>query len=106
MNLGDVASDIEFDGTSLHTVAENGAITGDQDAGIQFLGILDPVATDILSMNLASFSLTGVLPDGQGGFSSGNLNLDCSLMIRTNDAAFTNGSSGIVICDCLFSGPR
>src|SRR6188472_3113130 len=65
MNLGNVVNDIEYDGTTLHTVIENVATTGNQDTGVQFLGILDPLFTDILTTNQASFTLSGLVPDGQ-----------------------------------------
>lgn len=65
MNLGNVVNDIEYDGTTLRTVIENVATTGDQDTGVQFLGILDPLFTDILTTNQASFTLSGLVPDGQ-----------------------------------------
>ena len=65
MNLGNVVNDIEYDGTTLRTTTENVATTGDQDTGVQFLGILDPLFTDILTTNQASFTLSGLVPDGQ-----------------------------------------
>lgn len=65
MNLGNVVNDIEYDGSTLHTVIENVATTGDQDTGVQFLGILDSLFTDILTTNQASFTLSGLVPDGQ-----------------------------------------
>lgn len=65
MNLGNVGSDIQYDGSTLRTVIEVPATTGDQDTGVQFLGILDPLFADILTTNQASFTLSGLVPDGQ-----------------------------------------
>jgi len=65
LNLGDVVSDIEYDGTTLRTVIENPATAGDQDTGVQFLGFLDPLFADIFTTNQASFTLSGLVPDGQ-----------------------------------------
>ena len=77
MSLGAVSPDIAFDGTTLHTIDDgNNANAEDQDTSVLFLGpVLDPLFADILTPppNSASFSLTGLQPDGPAYMFAGSI---------------------------------
>lgn len=71
LGLGsDTASDIEFDGTTLHTLSDGGPGTGDQQTGVDYLGILTGETN--IPAALASFSLSGLAPSGTTTVFGGN----------------------------------
>jgi hypothetical protein len=108
---GDAAADVEYTGGLagvLSTVDDlNAATTGDQNTAVEFLDILDPVETDILT-STASFTLDGVVNTGPaiviGGsflvqnFTGGTLELyDASnvlLLSGTLDVSSLTGTLG------------
>jgi hypothetical protein len=76
MSLGAVTPDIQFNGTSLSTMNDgNGTSLEDQDTSVLFLGFLDPLFADILNPPpmSASFSITGLVPDGGAQLIAGSI---------------------------------
>jgi hypothetical protein len=64
LTLGSVSPDVGYDGLSFSTVADgNPGTSGDQDTDVEFTDFLES-EPDIISPPPASFTLSGLVPDG------------------------------------------
>jgi hypothetical protein len=114
---GDPANDIEFDGTTLRTVADADATTlGDQNTNVEFLDFLDSVMFDILT-STASFTLDGLDVSGSAttiagvlviqDFTGGTMELyddfNVPLLSATLDTSVLTGPIGPPATGAVFS---